>query len=87
MCGKTNKQTNRQTDKQTNRQTDKHPQTCSENKPFGNPNGCLAAITVIYSVRFNQFNLKMFEIGQSYGHLFGLLIVTIYLGTAKETGI
>ena len=24
-------------DKQTNRQTDKHPQTCSENKPFGNP--------------------------------------------------
>ena len=27
----------KQTDRQTDGQTDKHPQTCSENKPFGKP--------------------------------------------------
>ena len=35
--GQTDRQTDGQTDKQTDRQTDKHPQSCSENMPFGKP--------------------------------------------------
>ena len=50
--GQTDRQTDRrterqtETDRQTHRQTDKHPQSCSENMPFGKPSikGCLAAI-------------------------------------------
>ena len=41
---RTKKQTDRQTEKQTNRETDKiQTRLCSENKPLGNPSGCLAA--------------------------------------------